>query len=81
MEVQNLLEMDGDLFLNAVYVRQGEISDLIEKTSSEKKQMIGRLLGIDSLEKAWKNIKIILDRYNGQKLRLEGKLESLKMQM
>lgn len=78
MEVQNLLEMDGDLFLNAVYVRQGEISDLIEKTSSEKKQMIGRLLGIDSLEKAWKNIKIILDRYNGQKLRLEGKLESFE---
>jgi exonuclease SbcC len=28
--------MDGDLFLNAVYVRQGEIADLIEKTSSEK---------------------------------------------
>ena len=64
MEVQNLLEMDGDLFLNAVYVRQGEIADLIEKTSSEKKQMIGRLLGIDSLEKAWKNLKIILDKYN-----------------
>ncbi|MBI4814583.1 MAG: AAA family ATPase, partial [Methanobacterium sp.] len=26
LEVQNLLEMDGDLFLNAVYVRQGEIA-------------------------------------------------------
>ncbi|MBI5458394.1 AAA family ATPase [Methanobacterium sp.] len=78
LEVQNLLEMDGDLFLNAVYVRQGEIADLIEKTSSEKKQMIGRLLGIDSLEKAWKNLKIILDKYNEQKIRLEGKIESLK---
>ncbi|MDD3753479.1 MAG: AAA family ATPase [Methanobacterium sp.] len=75
-EIQNLLEMDGDLFLNAVYVRQGEIADLIEKTSSEKKQMIGRLLGIDSLEKAWKNIKPLLDKYNEDKLRLEGKLES-----
>lgn len=78
VEVQNLLEMDGDLFLNAVYVRQGEIADLIEKTSSEKKQMIGRLLGIDSLEKAWKNLKIILDKYNENKLKLEGKLESFK---
>jgi len=76
MEVQNLLDMDGDLFLNAVYVRQGEIADLIEKTSSEKKQMIGRLLGIDSLEKAWKNIKIILDRYKEEKIRLEGRIES-----
>ncbi|NYB51134.1 MAG: AAA family ATPase [Methanobacteriaceae archaeon] len=78
MEVQNLLEMDGDLFLNAVYVRQGEISDLIEKTSSEKKQMIGRLLGIDSFEKAWKNFRIIIDKYNEKKLILNGKIESLK---
>ncbi len=75
-EIQNIMEMDGDLFLNAVYIRQGEIADLIEKTSSEKKQMIGRLLGIDSLEKAWKNMKIILDEYNENKLKLEGKLES-----
>ena len=78
LEVQNLLEMDGDLFLNAVYVRQGEIADLIDKTSSEKKQMIGRLLGIDSLEKAWKNLKVILDKYNEQKIRLEGKIESFE---
>ena len=78
LEVQNLLEMDGDLFLNAVYVRQGEIADLIEKTSSEKKQMIGRLLGIDSLEKAWKNLKVILDKYNERKIRLEGKIESFE---
>lgn len=77
IEAQGILEMDGELFLNAVYVRQGEIADLIEKTPSEKKQMIGRLLGIDSLEKAWKNMKIILDKYNSEKLRLEGKLESL----
>jgi len=78
LEVQNLLEMDGDLFLNAVYVRQGEIADLIDKSSSEKKQMIGRLLGIDSLEKAWKNLKIILDKYNERKIRLEGKIESFE---
>ncbi|BDZ67726.1 AAA family ATPase [Methanobacterium ferruginis] len=75
-EVQELLEMDGDLFLNAVYVRQGEIADLIEKTPAEKKEMIGRLLGIDSLEKAWKNMKIVLDKYKDKKLRLEGKIES-----
>lgn len=78
LEVQNLLEMDGDLFLNAVYVRQGEIADLIDKTSSEKKQMIGRLLGIDSLEKAWKNLKVILDKYNERNIRLEGKIESFE---
>ena len=44
-----MLDMDGDLFLNAVYVRQGEIADFIDKAPSEKKQMISKLLGIEAL--------------------------------
>jgi DNA repair protein SbcC/Rad50 len=75
-EIQNILEMDGDLFLNAVYVRQGEIADLVDKTPSEKKQLIGKLLGIDSLEKAWKNMKQIMDVYSNEKLILEGRLKN-----
>ena len=76
--IENLLEMDGDLFLNAVYVRQGEIADLVDKTPAEKKQMIGRLLGIDSLEKAWKQMKFIIEKYEMDGVKLEGKLESLE---
>lgn len=76
-EIQNILEMDGDLFLNAVYVRQGEIADLVDKTPSEKKQVIGKLLGIDSLEKAWKNMLPLINDYDREKIRLEGKLEAV----
>lgn len=77
-DVQGILEMDGDLFLNAVYVRQGEIADLVEKTPAEKKQVIGKLLGIESLEKAWKNMLTLLNQYEMKKVKLEGKLESLE---
>ena len=77
-EVQSLLEMDGDLFLNAVYIRQGEIANLVDKTPAEKKQVIGKLLGIESLEKAWKNMLPLMNSYEMQKTRLEGKLESLE---
>jgi len=76
-DVQGLLEMDGDLFLNAVYVRQGEIANLVNKTPSEKKQVIGKLLGIESLEKAWKNMLPLMNQYEMQKIRLDGKLEGL----
>ncbi|MGB9201603.1 AAA family ATPase, partial [Methanobacterium sp.] len=62
-DIQGLLEMDGDLFLNAVYVRQGEIANLVNKTPSEKKQVIGKLLGIESLEKAWKNMLPLMNQY------------------
>ena len=76
-DVQGLLEMDGDLFLNAVYVRQGEIANLVNKTPSEKKQVIGKLLGIESLEKAWKNMLPLMNQYEMQKIKLDGKLEGL----
>ena len=69
--------MDGDLFLNAVYVRQGEIADLVDKTPSEKKQVIGKLLGIESLEKAWKNMLPLMNQYEKQKEKLDGKIEAL----
>lgn len=76
-EIQNLMEMDGDLFLNAVYVRQGEIADLIDKTQSEKKQLIGKLLGIESLEKAWKNMLPLIKDYESQKERCKGRIEGM----
>jgi len=76
-EVHGLLEMDGDLFLNAVYVRQGEIANLVDKTPAEKKQVIGKLLGIESLEKAWKNMLPLMNQYEMQKIKLDGKLEEL----
>ena len=77
-DIQNMLEMDGDLFLNAVYVRQGEIADLVDKTSSEKKQVIAKLLGINSLEKAWKNMLQLINKYELEKIKLEIKLEDLE---
>jgi len=76
-EIENLLEMDSDLFLNAVYVRQGEIADLIDKKPSDKKQLIGKLLGIESLEKAWKNMPLVINDYKITKEKYKGLIEGM----
>ena len=73
-EVRQILDVDSDLFLNAIYIRQGEIADLVDKTPAEKKQLIGKLLGIDSLEKAWKNLLPLINDYENQLAELKGKL-------
>lgn len=75
-EIQSLLDMDGDLFLNAIYIQQGEIASLIGKTPSEKKQLIGKLLGVEGLEKAWKNSLPLINIYENQKSELEGRTAS-----
>ena len=73
-EIRQILDIDSDLFLNAIYIRQGEIAELVDKTSAEKKELIAKLLGIDSLEKAWKNLLPFISGYENQLAELKGKL-------
>ena len=73
-EIRQILDIDSDLFLNAIYIRQGEIAELVDKAPSEKKQLIGKLLGIDSLEKSWKNLLPLINDYENQLSELKGKL-------
>ena len=73
-EIHQILDIDSDLFLNAIYIRQGEIAELVDKTPAEKKQLIAKLLGIDSLEKAWKNLLPVVNDYENQLAELKGKL-------
>ena len=77
-EIRQILDIDSDLFLNAIYIRQGEIAELVDKTPAEKKQLIGKLLGIDSLEKAWKNLLPFITDYEKRKSELDGKLFNSK---
>ena len=73
-EIRQILDIDSDLFLNAIYIRQGEISELVDKTPAEKNLLIGKLLGLDSLEKAWKNLLPFITDYENQLSELKGKL-------
>ena len=73
-QIRQILDIDSDLFLNAIYIRQGEIAELVDKTPAEKKELIAKLLGIDSLEKAWKNLLPFINDYENQLAELKGKL-------
>ncbi|KZX09974.1 AAA family ATPase [Methanobrevibacter curvatus] len=75
-EIERILTMDAELFLNAIYIKQGEIADLITKTPAEKKKLIAKLLGIESLENAWKNSNHLLNVYESKKERLKALVET-----
>ncbi|WP_407414125.1 AAA family ATPase [Methanobrevibacter sp.] len=74
--IQSILDMDANLFLNAIYVRQGEIAELVDKQPAEKKRLIGRLLGLDSLETAWKNLSPLINEYENKQSEIKGMLYS-----
>ncbi|MBQ2666013.1 SMC family ATPase [Methanobrevibacter sp.] len=77
-EIRQILDIDSDLFLNAIYIRQGEIAELVDKTPAEKKALINKLLGLDSLDKAWKNLLPLINDYENQLAELKGKLYNSK---
>ena len=71
-EIAGILGMDKYLFSNAVYVRQGELARLLMARPSEKKQLIGRLLGIEDLEKAWERMRAVVDSFEARKAAVEA---------
>ena len=74
--IKELTSMDSDLFLNAIYIKQGEITDLISKTASERKKLISRLLGVDVLEGCWESMLQIINTYNNKESMIEGRLSN-----
>ena len=84
-EVQRILGMDKETALNSVFVRQGEIASLIDASPAERKKIIGRLIGIDKLERSWENMREVeryfedkAKKYDVLKALLEEKEEQLR---
>ncbi len=73
-EIKTLLEIDSSNFLNAVYVRQGEITELIDKTPSERKKVITKLLNLENLQKVQEKMKEIIRVYEDIEIENSGKI-------
>ena len=69
-ELEKILRISKDVFLNAAYVRQGEIARLLDARPAERKEIISKLLGIEVLEKIWESLRTPIKR-------LEDRLEAL----
>ena len=75
-EIQQIINMDSQTYLNAIHIRQGEISNLIDQNPAERKKLIGQLLRINDLETAYKQMSEITKEYELKLGNLEGKIEN-----
>ncbi|MHA1505783.1 MAG: AAA family ATPase [Candidatus Asgardarchaeia archaeon] len=71
-EIRQILGMDPELFKQSIYIRQGEIASLVRAQPHQRKRIISRLLGIDALENAHKNMYSLIKEFER---RLEEKRE------
>ena len=73
-EIEKVLGIDKSMFLQSIYVRQGEIDELVTAKPADRKTLISKLLGVEDLQRAWENIRSIIDEFEGSSKRLEGEL-------
>ena len=73
-EIEIILSMDSSTFLNAIHIRQGEIADLIDKTPATRKKLIGKLLKLEELEKAYENLPRISEDYKTRRAVLKDRI-------
>jgi len=76
-EVEKILGIDKNLFLQSVYVRQGEIENLVTATPAVRKGLISKLLGLEDLQRAWTRIKDIINEYEITKTKLATELQRI----
>ncbi len=74
-EIQKVLGIDKNMFLQSVYVRQGEIEKLVTARPGERKELISRLLGVEDLERAWESVKTVIQMYRDRQIELETELD------
>jgi len=65
-QIEAILGFSRDVFLQGIYVRQGEIQELLESQPSKRKEIIARLLGIDMLERLWEELRGVVDRLDSE---------------
>jgi exonuclease SbcC len=73
-EIQKVLGIDKNMFLQSVYVRQGEIEKLVTARPGDRKELISRLLGVEELDRAWNGMKVVIQAYVNRQIALEAEL-------
>lgn len=76
-EIEKILGIDRSLFLQSIYVRQGEIENLVTATPAVRKGLISKLLGLEELQRAWTRIKDIINEYEITKAKLTTELQRI----
>ncbi|MHA1728500.1 MAG: AAA family ATPase, partial [Promethearchaeota archaeon] len=76
-DIEKILGYDSTIFQNAIYIRQGEIAKLITDKPGDRKSLISKLLGTDSLEKSWSKMTEVISVFDKECAELQGQVKEI----
>ncbi|MDT7891289.1 MAG: SMC family ATPase [Thermoproteota archaeon] len=71
--VENVLNMDYDIFLNSIAIRQGDVVSLLEATASERREIFLKLLNLD-FKKEKEKVGELRDKIKGDIQNITGRI-------
>lgn len=77
-EIEQILGIDKTVFINAIYIRQGEIDKILSPDAANRKKVVGQLLGIEEIQKAWELMGRdggVIREFESKKNILEGEIK------
>lgn len=77
-EIEDLIGLNKELFKSAIYIQQGEIDTLLDKGKTyERKKLISKLLGLESFETAYNEMKEIIDHFQSKADYIDAEIQIL----
>lgn len=77
-QLRAIIGLDRDSAINSILIRQGEITSLLDQTPAKRKEVIGRLLGLEKLEKAWQFMREVIYHFEQVKNDLEKEIAEIE---
>ncbi len=77
-ETSKILKMDKESAMNSIFIRQGEIASLVDADPRTRKNLLGKLIGLDRLEKAWERMREVISHFEDIKSKLEGDIQGIE---
>ena len=66
-EIEGIIGISRDVFMNSIFVRQGEIDSLVSEDASKRKDTFSKLLGLDRISKTSDILKDIIRRLEAER--------------
>jgi len=80
-EISRILRMDKESAMNSIFVRQGEIASLVDADPKPRKNLLGKLIGLDRLERAWEKMKDVISHFEEIKNGLETRVKEVRKEL
>ncbi len=80
-EIRKIIGMDYDTFINSAFLMQGRADEFTNRTPSQRKEVLGKLIGLEEYDSLQDKAKERARAKGGEALQAEGRLQHIQQQL